>query len=146
MTSVASDWYRLSVDYDPTTGDVVARFDDQVFTHAITPDMVGTFYVGFREPGGSGVNNNAAPPVFDFFEAEEASGDFDGDGDVDGNDFLVWQRGGSPNPLSAGDLALWQSQFGTSFLGAIRSVPEPSAGLLMAALGIAISALRKPAI
>src|SRR5262245_39274161 len=39
-------------------------------------------------------------------------GDFDGDGDVDGRDFLVWQRGGSPNPLSAGDLAQWQANYG----------------------------------
>jgi len=25
-------------------------------------------------------------------------GDFDEDGDVDGGDFLLWQRGGSPSP------------------------------------------------
>ena len=38
----------------------------------------------------------------------------DGDGDVDGRDFLVWQRSGSPAPLSAGDLADWQDSYGTS--------------------------------
>ena len=63
---------------------------------------------------------------------ETATGDFDGDGDVDGRDFLRWQRGGSPNPLSAGDLALWQNQYGTSggLQAAVAAVPEPSAGLL----------------
>ncbi|MDZ4658723.1 MAG: PEP-CTERM sorting domain-containing protein [Bythopirellula sp.] len=45
-------------------------------------------------------------------EADAASADFDGDTDIDGRDFLLWQRGGSPNPFSAGDLALWQDQYG----------------------------------
>jgi hypothetical protein len=39
-------------------------------------------------------------------------GDFDRDGDVDGRDFLVWQRGGSPTPFSASDLAHWQANYG----------------------------------
>lgn len=44
-------------------------------------------------------------------------GDFDGDGDADGNDFLVWQRGGSPNgvpgvSVSAADLIAWQGAYG----------------------------------
>jgi hypothetical protein len=44
----------------------------------------------------------------------EESADFDLDGDVDGRDFLKWQRGDSPNPLSSADLALWQEQYGGS--------------------------------
>jgi hypothetical protein len=63
------------------------------------------------------------------------AGDFDGDGDVDGRDFLRWQRGGSPNPLSAGDLALWQAGYGNSPLAAIGAVPEPS-GILLISLGL----------
>jgi hypothetical protein len=58
-------------------------------------------------------------------------GDFDVDGDVDGADFLRWQRGGSPNPLSAGDLATWKANFGASATvaasAAVGAVPEPSA-------------------
>lgn len=67
------------------------------------------------------------------------SGDFDADGDVDGRDFLVWQRGGSPNPVSAADLATWKANFGaTSGAGATGAIPEPtSCGLAMlAAAGI----------
>ncbi|TWU29259.1 hypothetical protein [Bythopirellula polymerisocia] len=61
----------------------------------------------------------------------EDTGDFDGDGDVDGHDFLVWQRGGSPNGINSGDLAIWQAQYGTSPpLVAGLAVPEPSALLL----------------
>ncbi len=51
--------------------------------------------------------------------------DFDNDGDVDGRDFLVWQRGDSTTPLSAADLAAWQSNYGTPFSAAVKVVPEP---------------------
>ena len=54
------------------------------------------------------------------------SGDFDGDGDADGRDFLVWQR----NP-SVGNLADWQANYGNGPLSAATSVPEPSALVLV---------------
>ena len=55
-----------------------------------------------------------------------ANADFDNDGDVDGNDFLFWQRGLSPSPLSPADLALWKAQYGTSPLAAtVGTVPNP---------------------
>jgi hypothetical protein len=53
------------------------------------------------------------------------SGDFDGSGTVDGRDFLAWQRGTSPNPLSAEDLADWQQAFGASQVTSTLAVPEP---------------------
>jgi autotransporter-associated beta strand protein len=62
-----------------------------------------------------------------------APGDFDSDGDVDGFDFLKWQRGESPNPLSNSDLAAWKANFGTP---PVRSVPEPGSEL-MAVMGTA---------
>jgi hypothetical protein len=58
-------------------------------------------------------------------------GDFDFDGDVDGRDFLIWQRGDSPDPLSASDLALWQDHYGSGPLVASATVPEPSSALLL---------------
>jgi hypothetical protein len=71
------------------------------------------------------------------------SGDFDGDGDVDGRDFLAWQRGESPDPLSAEDLALWQAEYGNgSSLRANVAVPEPSAAVL-SVLGMVVAALMK---
>lgn len=66
-------------------------------------------------------------------------GDFNDDGNVDGRDFLAWQRGESPNELSSGDLTLWRDNYGTSGLAAVTSVPEPASLLLL--LGIASGTL-----
>jgi hypothetical protein len=71
----------------------------------------------------------------------EDSADFDEDGDVDGNDYLNWQRGKSPNQLSVEDLALWKDQFGTtSTLSVVASIPEPNTFLLgaLAAVGLLV--------
>ena len=67
-----------------------------------------------------------------------SAADFDSDGDVDGADFLVWQRGlGSPGARSQGDanndgnvtaedLGVWRQQFASATASA-AAVPEPSA-------------------
>ena len=64
------------------------------------------------------------------------NGDFDMDGDVDGADFLKWQRGEMSMPPSAADLAAWQATYGLSGLAGVASVPEPStsAGLMLVAM------------
>lgn len=54
-------------------------------------------------------------------------GDFDLDGDVDGRDFLVWQR----NP-DVGDLGDWQNSHGMGGLSASTAVPEPGCSSLLA--------------
>ena len=59
-------------------------------------------------------------------------GDFDGDGDVDGNDFLVWQRGAA----TPADLALWQGNYGApNSSAAAGAVPEPTSVLLLGIAG-----------
>ena len=54
-------------------------------------------------------------------------GDFDEDGDVDGADFLLWQRN-----TSVGSLTDWQANYGTGVgpLTAATAVPEPCAAIL----------------
>jgi hypothetical protein len=74
------------------------------------------------------------------------SGDFDGDGDVDGRDFLMWQRGsGTANgaTLTDGDanhdgmvdeddLEIWADSYGTSIAPstALVPIPEPHTSIL----------------
>ena len=77
--------------------------------------------------------------------------DFNGDGRVDGADFLAWQRGlgltGQPNNstgdangdgnVDGADLAIWQAQFSPSASAAGGAVPEPAAGgLAIVSLGL----------
>jgi hypothetical protein len=59
-------------------------------------------------------------------------GDFDTDGDVDGNDFLVWQR----TDNTAAGLAAIKANFGTA-VAAVGGVPEP-AGAVLVGLGVAL--------
>jgi hypothetical protein len=84
---------------------------------------------------------------FLFQAAAPSDADFDNDMDVDGNDFLIWQRGngasGTGTPLTgdangdmnvnAADLDIWKSQFGS--VSGVSAVPEPTA---MALIGLAI--------
>jgi hypothetical protein len=61
-------------------------------------------------------------------------GDFDFDGDVDGRDYLVWQR----NP-AVGDLSDWQANYGAGSLSASIAVPELGTFLLtLSACGLAL--------
>ncbi|MGI9429248.1 MAG: lamin tail domain-containing protein [Bythopirellula sp.] len=86
-------------------------------------------------PGTPGSANLAIP----------SSGDFDGDTDVDGADFLAWQRGfgitgtampadgdaNGDNQVDAIDLGIWQTQFGSSSpLAAVTSIEPISSALL----------------
>jgi hypothetical protein len=63
------------------------------------------------------VSNVMVGSAVDFFGLP---GDFDADGDVDGRDFLAWQR--DPN---VADLADWQNNYGMSSLAVVAAVPEP---------------------
>ena len=96
------------------------------------------------------VNGDSAPNRrFDYhFEGSSVilTADFDEDGDIDGADFLSWQRGlgitsgatlaqgdanfdGAVNDL---DLIVWQQQFGTAAaLATAGTVPEPTASVLL---------------
>jgi hypothetical protein len=78
----------------------------------------------------------------------EDTGDFDEDGDVDGADFLAWQRGvGTPGTTLAqgdanddgvvdgADLAVWKSQFGPAATAAVGAVPE-CGSLVLAMIGL----------
>jgi hypothetical protein len=62
-------------------------------------------------------------------------GDIDVDGDVDGQDFLLIQRG-LGTTTSAADIAAWKANFATA-VGATGAVPEPSTlGLALVLVGV----------
>jgi hypothetical protein len=114
-------------------------FDDEVaFTYGFFP---------FNSPGGWGFDADNEILVdnlqLEFIPPAVVPGDFDGDGDVDGQDFLKWQRGESPNgvpgvSVSDVDLAEWQGAYGGGGpLAAIGAVPEPGT-LLLAAMSVAL--------
>jgi len=69
------------------------------------------------------------------------SGDFDNDGDVDGADFLKWQRdlGDAPN------LALWESNYGAPAAGiaGASAVPEPNTAILFSLGFFGLSLVRR---
>jgi hypothetical protein len=67
------------------------------------------------------------------------SGDFNGNGLIDGNDLLAWQR----NP-GVGSLTTWQTGYGQQALAASVVVPEPSAlAVLLLASAITIPLRRQ---
>jgi hypothetical protein len=148
LSGEASDWHDLGIDIDDL-GNVTATFDDQVFNFTTSTDLLGTFYVGYREGDGvAGVPATFRPPTYDLIASVvDDNADFDDDGDIDGNDFLIWQSGfgiddGSAQPgdgdansdgnVNATDREIWQDQFGTTSVSALSAVPEPSSALMVA--------------
>jgi hypothetical protein len=85
--------------------------------------------------------------------ATPATGDFDNDQDVDGADFLAWQKGlaasspqrsdGDSNgdgDVDADDLAAWAAQFGAA---GVAAVPEPASAVSLLVAAICCRAARR---
>lgn len=90
-----------------------------------TTDGRGSFVVNY---GIGSAYDEDRIVLSDFQAASSFPGDYDGNELVDGNDFLLWQRGdGTPGGLTA-----WQSNYGVQ-APAITAVPEPTTLMLLAA-------------
>ena len=76
--------------------------------------------------------------IVDFTPPIGQAGDFDSDGDIDGADFLAWQR---DDATSAG-LTDWQNAYPSS-VAAIGAVPEPTSIALLLVAGISVLVSRR---
>ncbi len=100
--------------------------------------FVGGFQTGFDPATGLGLVDGVAAVDTTL----GTRGDFDRDQDVDGRDFLIWQRsfGATANPVGtgadgdlsgtvgSGDLTIWQNNYG-------QSIPTPLVAASTAAIG-----------
>lgn len=121
----------------------------------INPDFVSSVlqaggYLGLRiQPGerpelqgrirlNSESRPSSEPRLAIAYTIPELAGDFDSDGDVDGADFLAWQR-----DTSIGDLTDWQFNYdgGVSPLATAVQVPEPSTLALIFFYGLSGNSL-----
>lgn len=104
------------------------------------------FFVAFN----FGLSNQAFVDAVQQYAALLSSnldGDFDRDGNVDGQDFLSWQRGEVTNPPSGPDLLAWQDNYGmnSNMLASVgTAVPEPTAGLLVSISSVWVLLTRYP--
>ncbi len=132
----------LSYEYDTQSGDFIIQSREVFETNSSNSDNIygdwlklrdSDFYfawVDFNNPLSLGSVENA---------------DFDGDGDVDGTDFLAWQSGngttsgavladGDANGdgvVDGSDLSIWQGQFGNLPATVATAVPEPTSLALL---------------
>jgi hypothetical protein len=135
-TVVNPKWHAISIDFDalgvPEWGSVTGLY-------LLSDNVARNTPVDLLMVAG-------LPPVF-------RPGDYDGDYDVDGRDFLIWQREyglgfGSPADgtldgiVDSNDLVLWQQHYqGASLVAARVAIPEPTTLIVAVTLGVHIVAL-----
>ncbi|MDC0935047.1 LamG domain-containing protein [Pirellulales bacterium] len=149
-------YYRFVMDHDNKEY-VSFQFDDQVWDLSGLPFLtIPNFKPGLLPVVDHNVRllelPNPPHPYTAQFALDDAvitvgsGADFDADGDIDGSDFLSWQRGmglthGAKHSQGDGDGSggvdvvdriLWDSGFGAiAALPAATRVPEPSSGILL---------------
>jgi hypothetical protein len=161
-------WHRFTAEFSPTQATLTLDLnrDGNINATAVVD------YTGFHTDGSGGFDNvriggpsnvtsagggalwdNVMISLVTPSEPGGDGGDFDGDGDVDGADFIAWQQGlgisdGSATTIDgdanndgnvdAADLGLWQANFGPGASAvAISAVPEPATLALAAGAALA---------
>jgi hypothetical protein len=122
-----------------TAGDVITFANTTAYTSykIVFPTVKDATAANSLQIGGLQLFDASAP----------SDADFDNDGDVDGQDFLTWQRNvgvGTNNAtgdadgnsiVNGADLAAWRAEFGPAAAAAVGSVPEPTSAVLAMFVG-----------
>lgn len=165
------DGIALSLDLSALSGDRTLTLIDNRTTQVVSgyfedgvngslfgegEQILGTGFLGsvtISYVGSSGFGSAGNDVVLNLVAAAPASADFDNDGDVDGNDFLVWQRNfgttgdavledGDANGdgvVNGSDLAVWAERFAAPLAATKLVVPEPAGGVLIVGVLLGLS-------
>jgi glucose/arabinose dehydrogenase len=154
-----AETFRLHISYDsdsnPSTAPQLVDDFNRVFDPywsrsdaRFASGLLGEMYISSKFV-------SASEPLAKIFIVSNTipySADFDDDGDVDGRDFLIWQRNSNAvGYFSAGDanhdgfvdsadLTIWQDQYGTQspLLSASAAIPEPATLALVLLTGVSM--------
>jgi lysozyme len=117
--------------------------------------------IGGESPVDRDVYQGTLEQMLAEFQGVQPHGDFNQDGDVDGGDYLTWQKwngstgaaatfargdANGDRKINAADLAVWSAGFGqppASGAPALTATPEPSSAALAAAMIAAFASARR---
>ena len=152
---VVDEWVDATIEYDlvSATDNITIKLNSASInneSYTFTKDLLGTSGVAetngfYMYNGGSMAFGTGTGNIFmvDDINWELASssdpGDHDGDGDVDGADFLEWQR----TDQSPGGLTDWQAGYPSSLAVNVSAVPEPASCLLLLFGAAALASRRR---
>jgi hypothetical protein len=116
----------------PPGGSIADAFDAAPITIPLVSEPQGEA-IGF-DPAGWGyytVSEGLNQPIY-YFNRLSPTGDFNGDGNVNGADYVVWRKGLGTTYTPA-DFEMWRANFGESAVwgGGSTVVPEPAAWMLL---------------
>ena len=138
---IGSDDFPISYSGAPIVGlETDGNYKQFTDWMGLVPDANGEISGIVREfeDGGGEVYFSALQIVV---HSPDVDADFDTDGDVDGADFLAWQRG-FPGTYGTSDLTAWQSAYASS-TSTLSAVPEPATWMLATLAGLAFASRRR---
>jgi len=145
-----SGFQPTGISWSPDGTQLAVGFGQQVSSGGILFNLAdpSTSEIAILNTDGTGIFQlvaaSAFSPAWSALQQNGQPGDFNNDSDVDGSDFLAWQRGNSPNQGSTADLATWKNNYSNGSLtltsiAASHAIPEPSTlGLILLLAAIQI--------